>query len=238
MIAVRSRRAPDDAPVTERAYLRGMSTLAAPSKPKPLLRGWSHAAAFLASLFAGGVLVGSAAPGRGLVAGIYVLGLAALFGTSGLYHTPRWSLAARARMRRLDHAAIFLLIAGTYTPICTLVLGGDGVPVLVAVWVGAAVGMAQALLGLKVPRFVLPLLYVGLGWLVVLRGPQLWSGLGTREFVLLAAGGLLYTIGAAVYGLRWPNPRPRVFGYHEVFHLLVIGAAVLHFVAVAAVVHA
>lgn len=214
-----------------------MSKPASPEGVKPLLRGWFHQVGFLVALLAGGILIGAAPAGREWVAAIYVGSLVTLLGTSALYHRPMWSARARARMRRLDHAAIFLLIAGTYTPICLLALGDKGQNVLIAAWVGAGLGMAQALLGLKVPRFILPMLYVGLGWLVAIALPDLLARTGPSALILIGLGGLAYTVGAVIYGFRWPNPKPAVFGYHEVFHLLVIAAAVCHFAAVEQILH-
>jgi hemolysin III len=204
---------------------------------KPRLRGVSHQWAFFVALVAGVVLVVAAPSGRAtLAATIYAVTVAAMFGASALYHRVDWkSLAARRWMRRLDHSMIYLLIAGTYTPFALLVLdGGLAKAVLIAVWGGAALGIGLKLLWPDTPKWLTAGVYVTLGWVAVIAFPQLASELGPVGMALVAGGGLLYTAGAVVYALRRPDPAPAVFGYHEIFHILVIAAAVLQFVAVAA----
>jgi hemolysin III len=204
---------------------------------KPRLRGVSHQWAFFVALVAGVVLVVAAPSGRAtLAATIYAVTVAAMFGASALYHRVDWkSLAARRWMRRLDHSMIYLLIAGTYTPFALLVLdGGLAKAVLIAVWGGAALGIGLKLLWPDTPKWLTAGVYVTLGWVAVIAFPQLASELGPVGMALVAGGGLLYTAGAVVYALRRPDPAPAVFGYHEIFHVLVIAAAVLQFVAVAA----
>jgi hemolysin III len=204
---------------------------------KPRLRGVSHQWAFFVALVAGVVLVLAAPSGRAtLAATIYAVTVAAMFGASALYHRVDWkSLAARRWMRRLDHSMIYLLIAGTYTPFALLVLdGGLAKAVLIAVWGGAALGIGLKLLWPDTPKWLTAGVYVTLGWVAVIAFPQLASELGPVGMALVAGGGLLYTAGAVVYALRRPDPAPAVFGYHEIFHVLVIAAAVLQFVAVAA----
>ncbi len=212
----------------------------APSVPppgKPLLRGVSHeiaAGVALAGLVAHVLL----APGpRARLAGlVYGGSLVALFGTSALYHRPTWAPRARLWMRRLDHSAIFLLIAGTFTPLC-LLLGDDRARTLLAVvWAGAGLGIVRALLWPTAPRAVSTSLYLLLGWAAVPLVPAMYRTLGPVALALLAAGGLLYSVGAVIYATRRPDPFPRVFGYHEVFHLLVIAAAGLQFAVVAGAV--
>jgi hemolysin III len=203
---------------------------------KPRLRGVSHQWAFFVALVAGVVLVVAAPSGRAtLAATIYAVTVAAMFGASALYHRVDWkSLAARRWMRRLDHSMIYLLIAGTYTPFALLVLdGGLAKAVLIAVWGGAALGIGLKLLWPDTPKWLTAGVYVTLGWVAVIAFPQLASELGPVGMALVAGGGLLYTAGAVVYALRRPDPAPAVFGYHEIFHVLVIAAAVLQFVAVA-----
>jgi hemolysin III len=203
---------------------------------KPRLRGVSHQWAFFVALVAGVVLVLAAPSGRATVAAtIYAVTVAAMFGASALYHRVDWkSLAARRWMRRLDHSMIYLLIAGTYTPFALLVLdGGLAEAVLIAVWSGAALGIGLKLLWPDTPKWLTAGVYVTLGWVAVIAFPQLASELGPVGMALVAGGGLLYTAGAVVYALRRPDPAPAVFGYHEIFHVLVIAAAVLQFVAVA-----
>ena len=204
---------------------------------KPRLRGVSHQWAFFVALVAGIVLVIAAPSGRAtLAAGIYAVSVAAMFGASALYHRIDWrSLSARRWMRRLDHSMIYLLIAGTYTPFALLVLdGGLARAVLIAVWGGAVLGIGLKLLWPDTPKWLTAAVYVTLGWVAIIAFPQLASELGPVGMGLVAGGGILYTAGAVVYALRRPDPSPAVFGYHEIFHVLVIAAAVLQFVAVAA----
>jgi hemolysin III len=203
---------------------------------KPRLRGVSHQWAFFAFLVAGAALVVAAPSGQAtLAAVIYALSLVALFGTSALYHRINWvSAAARRWMRRLDHAMIFTLIAGTYTPFALLVLNGSlATGILVAVWAGALAGIALQLLWVDAPKWVTAIVYVTLGWVAAVAMPQMVSELGIAPVVLVAVGGVLYTIGAVIYALRRPDPAPAVFGYHEIFHLLVIAAAAVQYAAIA-----
>ncbi len=206
--------------------------------PKPLLRGSSHQAAFFAALGAGAFLISAAAArGHALIAVVYVVSLMAMYGVSALYHRPAWQPKTKALMRRLDHSAIFLLIAGTYTPFC--VLGVDpkqGSVLLLIVWSGAVLGIAQKLLWPHTPRWLTAAPYVVLGWVAVASIPYATPTMGADGIVLLLLGGIAYTIGAVVYALRRPNPSPLVFGYHEIFHALVIVASVLHFIAVTRIV--
>lgn len=201
---------------------------------KPLLRGVSHQVFFFVSLVAGALLV-LAAPNADARVGcaIYSASLAMLLGTSALYHRPTWSLRARARMRRLDHSAIFVLIAGTYTPLA-LTLPPDTARVMLTVaWVGAAIGVARALFWINAPKWLVAVLALAMGWLALLYLPTVGRVAGTPVLVWMGAGGVLYSLGALTYALKRPDPWPRVFGYHEVFHAFVVAAAVCHFVAVA-----
>jgi hemolysin III len=179
------------------------------------------------------VLAGS---GRARIAlTVYSVSLVALFGVSALYHRINWrSLTGRDWMRRLDHAMIFVLIAGSYTPFAVLVLHGPlAVAILVAVWAGAALGVAFNLLWKNAPAWLRSALYVALGWVAVAAAPQLGAAVGAWGLTLLGLGGVLYTAGAVVYAIRRPDPVPTVFGYHEVFHILVIAAAVLQYAVIA-----
>jgi hemolysin III len=201
-------------------------TLAPREAPNPLLRGRLHQVAFFAAIPAGAVLV-MFAPGRRAVIGalIYWVALLAQFGTSAAYHVGTWDERAQARMRTLDHATIYVLIAGTYTPFCLMVLHGvQGIVVLSIVWGGAAVGIAT-----KVYRTDLHVLsgflYLGLGWVAVIVFPALVRDLTTTQLVLMVLGGLFYSGGALVLALHRPDPWPRTFGYHEVWHAATIGAA-------------
>jgi hemolysin III len=206
----------------------------------PRLRGWLHLVCFFLSLPAGAVVVASAASGRSRVAAlVYAFGMTAMFGVSAAYHRGRWSPAARRRMRRTDHGTIFLMIAGSYTPLCLLTLRGTtGTAVLTAVWLGAGLGFFGALTGVAEKAVVGLLAYIGLGWAVVVTLPQLTRGLGGGEMALLVAGGLLYTVGGVVLGTKWPNPSARWFGYHEVWHAMVVVACACHYLTILSVVRA
>ena len=203
---------------------------------KPRLRGVVHQWSFFVALVAGAVLVILAPDGRGtVVAAVYAAALAGLLGTSALYHRVTWRPGVRAWMRRLDHSMIFVLIAGTYTPFAALVLtGSTQVVVLAGVWAGAAAGVVFSLIWIRAPNWLAAIAYVSLGWFACVAAPQLVDRAGIAALVLILGGGVAYTAGAVVYALQRPDPRPAVFGYHEVFHVLVVAAAVIHFVAVAA----
>jgi hemolysin III len=227
---------PPDRPV--RSASTGGSPLPAPADPevgiRPRLRGVSHQYAFFVSLASGTLLVLLAATTRASVAAaIYAASVSALFGVSALYHRVTWTTAARRRMRRLDHAMIFLLIAGTYTPVGLLVLHGTlATVVLAVVWGGALAGIVLELAWTTAPKWLGGTVYLALGWVAVVAMPQLFARLGMTGGLLLVAGGLVYSAGAAVYALRRPDPVPLVFGYHEVFHLLVIAGVAAHFLAI------
>lgn len=202
---------------------------------RPLLRGWTHAVSFpLMVLFGLGLLaLPNNTPGDKLLLAVYVLGTATMFGVSASYHRGRWTPPARARMQKLDHTAIFLAIAGGYTPIAFLCLDGWTLAaVVVGVWVGAGVGMAIQWIP-AAPRALRGSSYIIVSWIAVFTVPDLWDGLGAAGFALVLAGGICYTIGAISLATRWPNPWPRVFGFHEVFHALTVIAAGLQFAAMA-----
>jgi hemolysin III len=203
---------------------------------KPRLRGVSHEWAFFVSLVLGTGLILAADTTRATLAvAIYAVSLSALFGTSALYHRVNWKRpGARRWMRRLDHSMIFLLIAGTYTPFALLVLNGTlATAILIAVWAGALAGTIVEMIWIEAPKWVTAIIYLSLGWVAVVAFPELWSDLGVAGTLLVAAGGLLYTVGAVVYATQRPNPYPAVFGYHEVFHALTIAAAAAQFAAIA-----
>lgn len=206
----------------------------------PLLRGWLHLVCVFLSLPAGLLVIASAGSSRArLAAVVYAAGVTALFGVSATYHRGRWSAAARPRMKRLDHATIFVMIAGSYTPLCLLTLGGGlGGGILVAVWSGAVAGVVLALTGIAEKRVVGLVVYIGLGWAITLALPALTRRLTTADLVLLLVGGLLYTVGCVFMGTRWPDPYPRVFGYHEVWHVMVVGAVVCHYLVILSAVKA
>jgi hemolysin III len=205
----------------------------------PRLRGVFHQYAFFAAVVAGVVLVVLA---DGLLerfaVWVYATALAVMFGASALYHRFPWrSAASRLRARRLDHATIFVFIAGTYTPFAVLAFSGaTQVVVLVSVWLGALVGLVLELAWIESPRWISAVAYLAVGWVGVMAAPQLFPSLGVAAAVLVIVGAALYTVGALAYATAWPNPFPATFGFHEIFHLLVIAAAVTQFVAVSLLV--
>jgi hemolysin III len=193
-----------------------------------------HQYGFLAALVAGTVLVLAAPTARaGMAAAVYAASVCALLGVSALYHRVTWTPPVRRWLRHLDHAMIFVLIAGTYTPVGLLVLEGPlATTVLVVVWAGAVAGIALNLGWRQAPGWVGVAVYVALGWVAVVVLPQLVRQLGVVGTLLLVGGGLAYSVGALVYARRRPNPAPAVFGYHEIFHLLALAGIALHFAAV------
>jgi hemolysin III len=206
-----------------------------PTLVKPKLRGVSHQYAFFLSLGCGVGLILAASGGRARVAAaIYAGAVSALLGTSALYHRVSWRPAARRWMRRLDHSMIFVLIAGTYTPVALLALHGAlARTILIVMWAGALGGVAFKLLWIDAPKWVFAAVYLALGWVSVAILGELPAAIGWLGMAGLAAGGLLYTAGAMVYASERPNPLPKVFGYHEVFHALVLAAVGLHYAVIA-----
>ncbi len=209
-----------------------------PVELKPRLRGVFHQWAFVVSLVAGVALVALAPSGRAaVVGGVYAGALAGMFGASALYHRGTWRPSVRAWLRRLDHSMIFVFIAASCTPVIVLCLDGVlPVVVLSIVWGGAAAGVALKMVWINAPRVLAATVYMVLGWVGVLMLPQLVSSVGIAPAALFVAGGALYTAGAVIYMRRRPDPLPAVFGFHEIFHALVIAAALAHFVAIAAFV--
>lgn len=207
-----------------------------PLPPKPRLRGVSHQWAALVSIGLGIALVISAPPGKATFAAlVYAASVVTLFATSATYHRVNWRRPnARRWMRRLDHSAIFLLIAGSYTPFALLALDGTLADViLVIVWSGALGGIVLKLVWIDAPNWLVALIYVVLGWVAVATVPAMVAAIGVTASGLVGLGGVLYTVGAAVYARHRPDPIPTVFGYHEVFHVLVIVAALLQYSVVA-----
>jgi hemolysin III len=202
---------------------------------KPRLRGVFHQYAFFVSLACGLALILAAGGGRArLAATIYALAVSALLGTSALYHRVTWRPRARRWMRRLDHSMIFVLIAGTYTPVALLALPSSvGRAVLIVVWAGVGVGVLFKLVWIDAPKWLLAGVYVALGCASLAVFGELPGAIGWLAVAGLALGGLLYAIGAVIYASGRPNPLPGVFGYHEVFHALVIVAAALHYAVIA-----
>ena len=205
---------------------------------RPLFRGVFHEWAFFASLGAAVVLIMLAAGAREVVAAcVYAGALAAMFGASALYHRVTWAPDVRAWLRRVDHSTIFLFIAGTYTPFALLVVDGWlSWTVLGVVWAGAVAGVLLSIAWIDSPKWLHATVYLALGWVGVVVAPDLFSGAGIEAATLVLAGGILYTTGALAYATKRPNPWPRYFGYHEIFHVLVVAAAATQFVAVALVV--
>jgi hemolysin III len=206
-----------------------------PPEPKPRLRGVFHQWAFFVSLVAGVVLVAVAPTGRAAAVGaVYAAALAGMFGASALYHRVAWRPSLAPWFRRLDHSMIFVLIAATSTPVTVLGLEGVlPVVVLAVVWCGALAGVLLKLVWIGAPRRLVAAVYVLLGWVGVLLLPETVATVGIAPAVLFVAGGALYTAGAVIYMRQRPDPRPSVFGFHELFHLFVIAAALAHFVAIA-----
>ncbi len=203
---------------------------------KPALRGVVHQWAFPAAVVAGVALVLLAPAGEPrLAAAVYACSLAAVLGTSALYHRVDWSRAGvRSWMRRLDHSMIFLLIAGTVTPFALLVMdGGLATALLIGVWSAAAAGIILELVWTGAPRWLSAAVYLTVGWIGAAGFPEILIKAGIGAGALIALGGVLYTVGAVVYARQRPDPSPSVFGYHEVFHVLVVVAAAAHFAAIA-----
>jgi hemolysin III len=213
-----------------------MSTASSPSKPR--LRGVLHQWGFLVSLASGVALITFAPPGRAvLAAAIYAAAVSALLGTSALYHRVDWRPAAHRWMRRLDHSMIFVLIAASYTPFALLALHGAlATAVLLVVWAGAGGGVVLQLVWLDHPKWLSVAVSVVFGWVAVVTLTQLPATIGWGAIGALVVSGALYTAGAVIYARERPNPKPGVFGYHEVFHALVLAAAAIHYAVVAFVV--
>lgn len=204
------------------------------SAVKPKLRGWLHAGTFPLAVAAGIVLI-SLAPSREVrvSALIYTITAALLFGVSAIYHRGRWSDRTRAALKRFDHANIFLIIAGTYTPLALLLLPeGQGRVLLTLVWLGALLGVGFRVFWVNAPRWLYVPLYAALGWAAVFWLPQFASAGGAAVVTLIIVGGLAYTAGAVVYGIKRPNPSPRWFGFHEVFHAFTLVGFATHHVGI------
>ena len=203
--------------------------------PKPRLRGWLHAATTPLVLAASIVVLTLAdGPGAKAAMAVYLATSLILFGTSAAYHIGHWSPHVTAVLRRIDHSNIFLFIAGTYTPLSVLLLtGASRVALLSVIWSAAVAGCCFRILWLGAPRWLYVCLYIVMGWTAIWWMPQLWASGGPAVVGLVLAGGVAYSLGALVYARRWPNPIPRWYGFHEVFHSATILAAACHFTAIA-----
>jgi hemolysin III len=219
----------DDETISPQALAKKVSEVI-----KPHLRGWLHLGAFPVAVAAGIVLVAlSPTLGAKISTAIFAVSAALLFGVSALYHTRDWSPAAAARLKRLDHANIFLIIAGTYTPVTLLLLPpGQARQLLLIVWIGALLGILFRVFWVSAPRWLYVPIYLALGWVAIAYVQGFLHGGGPAVLTLLIVGGALYTLGGIVYGFKYPNPSPRWFGFHEIFHALTIGAFVVHYVGV------
>jgi len=212
-----------------------VSLPSSPALPKPLLRGVLHQAAFPVALIVGALLIAGAdgVSGRAAAA-VFACSVAVCFGVSALYHRVTWTPRVRLWMRRIDHAGVLFLIAGTYTPVCLLVLDGTWrLVVLAIVWAGAFAGAALKFAWVEAPNWVAVLIGMALGWAGVIVLPQLITRLDPAAIALLATGGLAYTAGAIIYARRRPDPLPAVFGYHELFHALTLVAVACQYTAIA-----
>lgn len=201
---------------------------------RPILKGWSHTLAAVVAAVVGPLLIANAPVGLRGVASIFAVSVLALFTVSALYHRLPWAPPVRAVMRRLDHSMIYIVIAATYTPLAAVSLDHDQARwVLGAVWSATVVGVLAKVFWINAPRWLTSGLYIAMGWAAIGVLGDFLRQLGAAGFVLLVAGGLLHTIGAVIYATKKPNPSPRWFGFHEVFHLFVIGGITCHYLTVA-----
>lgn len=204
------------------------------AQPRPRYRGVSHRWACYGALIAGAVLVVSARDANTRLASlVYAVLLATMFGVSATLHRADWPAPVYGHLRRADHAAIFLCIAGTYTPFSLIGLGGDlGAKLFVLAWIVCGVGVVRAVLWPHAPRLITSTCFVAAGWVAIAYLPELRGALDPTTFALIILGGAVLTAGAFIYLTRWPDPWPTTFGYHEVFHLVIIAGCAAHFAAV------
>ncbi|MET9293723.1 hemolysin III family protein [Streptomyces sp. NPDC003077] len=226
-------------PVTVAADAVSAVAAAAAAPLKPRLRGWLHAGMFPAALFAGVLLTALADSPRGRIAcAIYTLTACLLFGVSALYHRGNWSPRVDGVLRRLDHSNIFLIIAGTYTPFTMLLVSGTrGQVLLWAIWAAALAGIAFRVFWVGAPRWLYTPCYIAMGWAAVFFLPDFLRKGGITVLVLVVIGGLLYSAGGVIYGIKRPNPSPRWFGFHEVFHTFTLAAFAVHYVGISLVAY-
>jgi len=214
-----------------------VAVLSDPASQRPLLRGVSHlGAAVAATAGAAWLLLIADSPSTYVGGAVFAASLILLYGISGSYHGISWTPALRRILRRLDHAMIFVLIGGTYTPLCLAISLAWGIPILSVVWAIAGAGVLLRLVWLGGPRWLSVALYLTLGWAGLVATSEIVREFAVAPLTMLALGGVLYTLGAVVYAAGRPNPWPRVFGYHEVFHLLVIAGSAVHYSLIAAFV--
>ncbi len=204
---------------------------------KPRLRGWLHAGAIPAAVVCGIVLVVLSPGELRLATAIYAVSAVMLFSISTTLHRGRWQPRTCGVLRRIDHATIFVLIAGSYTPIAAALLGSDASTLLALVWGGAALGALFRIFWIDAPRWLTAPVYVALGWTAIFYLPELWRSGGAAVVILIGVGGLMYSAGAVVYAMRRPDPSPGWFGFHEVFHSLTLGGYVTHYVAISLAVY-
>ncbi len=206
---------------------------------KPRLRGYFHQEAFFVALGACILLIAKSTDSTARLASvIYSLGLLLLFGVSAIYHRPHWNPRPRALLKRIDHSAIFILIASTFTPFCMLALGPkDGPPLLWIVWSTAFLGTLKAVFWTKSPKWLNAVFYIAVGWLFFPYAPEFKQACGPENFILILVGGFAYMIGAVFYALKWPKLKPSTFGYHELFHAFTIVGASLHFLVIYRQIH-
>ncbi len=206
---------------------------------KPRLRGWVHLGTFPLALISGIVLVVLAPQGRATVAtAIFAVTASLLFGISALYHRGNWSPRTAALLKRFDHSNIFLIIAGTYTPFTVLLLPEGAAQILLwLIWGGALAGIAFRVLWVGAPRWLYVPVYLAMGWAAVFFLPEFLEHGGVAVLSLVVVGGLLYTLGGIVYGIKRPNPSPRFFGFHEIFHVLTVAAFLAHYIGISIAVY-
>jgi len=205
--------------------------------PKPLMRGWLHLLMTPIALIAGIVLIVLAPTVTGRIGGaVWLLAAVALFGVSAAYHRGNWGPRTGLMLRRLDHANIFIFIAASYTPLALMLLSPQSqVMLLTIIWSTALAGVFFNLVWISSPRWLHTALYLLMGWAALGWIGEFWANASLPVFILISLGGFIYTAGAVVYALKWPDPSPRYFGYHEIFHACTIVAAICHFVAIALV---
>jgi hemolysin III len=201
---------------------------------KPSLRGYFHQEAFFIALGASALLIAkSSEPLARLSSVIYCIGLLLLFGISAIYHRPNWAPRPRAYLKRLDHSAIYILIASTFTPFCLLALSPtDGRHLLWIVWITALLGTIKSVFFVKSPKWLNALLYIGVGWLFFPYASEFRNACGPENFALILIGGFAYMVGGVFYALKWPKLKPTTFGYHELFHVLTVVGASIHFLVI------